>query len=734
MSSSRRVALFAVLFGFVLFSVPALSSSFQDTSAPAGFLPADAAAEHALETQLLAIPDSARAEANLRHLTSQPHLAGTPASHEVAEWLAAQYKSFGFDTQIVEYSVWLPMPRDIQLELVSPDKKTLGTPEAPVPEDPQTSDRRAVRAYNTYSASGDVTAPVVYVNYGLPADYRELANLGISVENKIVLARYGAAYRGIKAKVAEEHHAAGLILYSDPADDGYQAGDVFPNGPWRPMSGIQRGSVGYMPIYPGDPLTPGIASVPDLDPSKHLNPADAPSLPKIPVMPINAQDASEILSRLAGPHVPRAWQGGLPFTYHFGPGKAEAHLKVVMDYAQRPIFDVIATLHGQDDNQWVILGNHHDAWVFGAVDPSSGTASMLEAGRALGQLAKSGWKPARTIVIAHWDGEEPGLLGSTEWVEGHMAELQSKAVAYVNTDVGVAGPNFTASSTPSLANLIRSVTREVTDPNTGVSVYDAWRGRVAKDRESSSQRPIGNARPENLSADSAETPVAAMGAGSDYVAFFGHAGIPSMDIGFTGDYGVYHSIYDDFFWMQHFGDPTFNYHAAMARILGLIALRLAGADYLPFDYSSYARDVAASASRLQVRAAQEFHDPSALQPVVDASSRFTAAAASLQAALAPLETKPLDPPLAAQINRQLVETEQDLLSPEGLDSRNWYRHTVYAPGIYAGYAPEVLPGVSEALDRKDQAALARESASLSSALDRASARLNSIARLAASPQ
>ena len=730
MNSSRRPAFLSLLFAILIFAVPTISSRLQDTSFIPGFLPANVAAEQSLEKKILAIPDAQLAEANLRHLTSEPHLAGTEASHRVAEWLLAQYRSFGFDAQIVQYSVWLGYPREIRLDLVAPKKQSLATPEKPVPEDPQTSDPRAVRAYNAYSASGDVTAPVVYVNYGLPTDYLELAKLGLNVEGKIVLARYGAAYRGIKAKVAEEHHAAALIIYSDPADDGYQAGDTFPNGPWRPMSGIQRGSVGYMQIYPGDPLTPGIASTPDLDPSKRLSPSDAASLPRIPVMPINAQDASVLLSHLSGPHVPRPWQGGLPFTYHVGPGKSEAHIKVAMDYAQRPIYDVIAVLHGTDDNRWVVLGNHHDAWVFGAVDPSSGTASMLEAARALGELARTGWKPRRTIVMCHWDGEEPGLLGSTEWVEGHIAELQSKAVAYINTDVGVAGPNFTASATPSFDDFIRSAVREVSDPNTGLSVYDAWRGRIANDRENTAQRPTGIARPEIFSADNTDTPISGLGAGSDYVAFFDRAGIPSMDLGFNGDYGVYHSLYDDFFWMQHFGDPTFAYHAAMARILALIGLRLSDADVLPFDYAAYAREVAASAAHLQSRAASEMRDASALQPVLDASARFTDSALAAQSALASLPSHAIDPQKEAEINRALVDVEQDLLSPDGLSGRPWYRHTIYAPGSYAGYATELMPGVTEAIDRKDAATLARESADLAAALDRASATLDSVARLA----
>ncbi|MGC1660145.1 MAG: M28 family metallopeptidase [Candidatus Acidiferrales bacterium] len=761
--SARIVAVF--LAALPLLAAPAPLAA--DDAPLRGFAPSRVAAEIALEQKFRVIPDAAHAEANLRHLTSQPHMAGTDASREVAEWLLAQYRSFGFDAEIVSYSVWLPQPREVALELIAPEKKSLATPESSFPEDKDTSDPRAVMAFNSFSPSGEVTAPVVYVNYGLPDDYRELASLGVSVEGKIVLARYGQSYRGIKSKLAQEHHAAALILYSDPADDGYDAGDVFPFGPWRPSSGIQRGSVEYTEIYPGDPLTPGFAAAADLPPSlRRIAPEAAVNLPSIPTMPINSQDASAILSHLSGAAVPHNWQGGLPFTYHVGPGDSIAHLKLVMDFQQRPIYDVIAKLHGEDDNQWVVLGNHHDAWVFGAVDPGSGTASLLEAARALGQLVREGWKPRRTIVIAQWDAEEPGLIGSTEWVEDNLAELQAKAVAYINTDVGVAGPNFTVSATPQLAGIVRDVARSVDDPHAGRSVYDLWRLRAERDRTEAIFHPNGVARPEDFSNASGEVPgeapVGSLGAGSDFCPFLDHAGIPSLDVGFTGEYGVYHSRYDDFFWMQHFGDPSFVYHATLARLLGTLALRLDEADLLPYDYSAYAREISRSAAALTVRARkfaaaapQSAADapaavstgavsgaaPSSQSPwptlqldsVAVASSDFSAAADRASAALAALSSAPLDPEKAATINRLLVEVEQDLLIPEGLLGRPWYRHAIFAPGSYAGYAAELLPGPSEALDRNDPAALATESAALAAALHRAAARLDQIVHAAQSP-
>ncbi|MFZ3217601.1 MAG: M28 family metallopeptidase [Candidatus Acidiferrales bacterium] len=706
-----------------IFVLPAaISRGPQETHGIRGFAPSRVAAERALEQQLRAIPDPARAESDLRHITSEPHMAGTEASHRMAEWLLAQYRSYGFDAQIVPYSVWLAQPREVRLELTAPEFKALASPEQSFDVDPQTSDKSVLPAFNAYSPSGDVTAPVVYVNYGMQADYRALESMGISVAGKIAIARYGGCYRGIKTKLAEEHKALALIIYSDPEDDGYVAGDVFPNGPWRPMTGIQRGSVEYTEIYPGDPLTPGVAAVPG---AKRLAPADAPNLPRIPTMPINSQDAAVILAKLGGPHVPRQWQGGLPFTYHVGPGAAVAHMKLVMDYQQRPLYDVIAKLHGANDGEWVVLGNHHDAWVFGAVDPGSGTATMLETARALGELVRAGWKPRRTIVMCEWDGEEPGLLGSTEWVEANGAELQAKAVAYLNTDVGVAGPNFTASATPSLKELLREVTREVQDPHDVRSVYDVWLERAARRQEG----PNGVARPNAKLVAPGEAPIDALGAGSDFCPFFDHAGIPSLDAGFNGDYGVYHSAYDDFYWMKNFGDPTFEYHATLAKILGTMALRLDEADTLPFDYPAYAAEISRAANELAARAAKQEIAGADVQAITDAAAQLTASASRASLALQHGADASLAPARQHELNRALVQVEQDLLAPEGLAGRPWFKHTIYAPGSYAGYAAEVLPGVNEALDRRDAATFAREAASLTAALRRASARLDEIARL-----
>lgn len=693
----------------------------QNSSRLNGFSADRAQAERLLEQKFRAIPDPARAEANLRHLTSEPHMAGTEANRRVAEWLRDQYRAFGFDAEIVTYRAWLPLPRSVELEMLTPVKKMLATPEKAIPDDKDSSNPAIPIAFNAYSPSADVTAPLVYVNYGMPEDYRALDGLGISVANKIVLARYGHGYRGIKTKLAEERKAAGVILYSDPDDDGYAAGDTFPNGPWRPMSGIQRGSVMYTQIYPGDPLTSGPTAAPG-GVHNRIDPSEAANIPHIPTVPINAQDAEAILSNLQGAPVPHGWQGALPLTYHIGPGNVEVRMKVEMDYAERPIYDVIATLRGADNNDWVVLGNHHDAWVFGGADPGSGTAAMLEVGRALGELVQSGWKPRRTIVIAQWDAEEQGLIGSTEWVEANRAAVQSHAIAYINTDVGVTGPNFSASATPSLSGLIRDSARDVDDPTTHGSVYQAWHSH-----SQAVQQETGVANPPEDSGP--EPAVAPLGAGSDFCPFLDHAGIPSIDLSFGGDYGVYHSAFDDFFWMKHFGDPDFTYEVTLARMIGTIALRLDEADLLPLDYAAYAAEIDREVDKL-LASAKRSGDAANVQPLSDAAAIFHASAAHANEALRSIPSGSLDPAASERLNRLLVLVEQDLLAPEGLTGRPWFKHTIYAPGSYTGYSAEALPGVVEALAKNDPALVRHESTAVAAALLRASARLDDVARLA----
>lgn len=735
--AADALALACVLIGIIPFARALRAQSTQAAPNPpnppaaaanqsieiAGFSSAGAAAEAQLERRFAAMPEAARAESDLRHLTSVPHVAGTEASHRVAEWLRDQYRSYGFDAQIATYNVWLPSPREIKIEMVKPKRQNLDSPEPPIPGDLDTWTKHVTPAYNAYSPSGDVTAPVAYVNYGMTEDYRELARLGVSVDGKIVIARYGRGYRGVKAVLAEQHHAAGLILYSDPQDDGFAAGDTFPEGPWRPLGGIQRGSILYTQIYPGDPLTPGVASLPG---AKRIPAADAASLPRIPTLPVSAQDASLILKDLDGRHVPRNWQGALPFTYHLGAGRVRVHMKIAMDYRLRPLYDVIATLHGSLDDQWVVVGNHHDAWVYGAADPNSGTASLLEMARSLGELVRSGWRPRRTIVICNWDGEEPGLLGSTEWVEQHRAELQSKAIAYINTDVGVSGPNFTASATPSLSDLIRAVARQVPDPNTGQSVYDAWVEHSASGRTELS----GVARQVPRARANGEAPIGTLGSGSDYSPFFDFAGIPAIDLAFAGDYGVYHSLYDDFYWMKHFGDPNFAYHVALARVLGTLTLRLDEAEIPPYDYSTYASEISRAVDELISRVSQDSSESAALQPVLDAAGQLSQASSREAMAVGALDGTPVNPALANRLSLALADVEQCFLNPSGLVGRPWYKHTIFAPGTYAGYAAETLPGITEAIERHDIGALRTESDAAADAMLRAATDLDRIADMA----
>ncbi len=711
----------------VLAIVVAVVGGLEGQTGIRGFAPARVAHQHELEQKLRRIPDTKRAENDLRRLTAQPHMAGTEGSRRVAEWLRDQFRRYGFDSHIVPYKAWFPLPVEVKLELVEPEREVLATPEQPFQGDKDTYNRRAAPGFNTYSPSGDVTAPVVYVNYGMGDDYRELEDLGVSVEGKIVLARYGRGYRGIKAKLAQDHKAAGLLIYSDPADDGYAAGDPYPSGPWRPMSGIQRGSILYTEIYPGDPLMPGHAATGD---AHRISPSEAKSLPRIPTLPINAQDAAAILPHLGGLQVPRGWQGSLPFTYHLGPGQSLVHLKLTMDYQQRTLYDVISKLRGANDDEWVILGNHHDAWVFGAVDPSSGTTVMLETARSLGELARAGWKPQRTIVMCEWDGEEPGLLGSTEWVEAHLAELQSKAVAYVNSDVGVSGPDFKSSAVPSLKGLVREVAQEVADPRSGRSVYDMWKERIER-----GQPPRGNAeRGQPWALADGEVPLGALGAGSDFCPFLDHGGIPAIDLSSSGNYGVYHALYDDFYWMKHFGDPTFAYHAEMARIVGTITLRLTEADVLPFDYTAYASEISHAEAELEKKAKESRDVPLDHLPdwkaLDSASAALAASAGRATQALEGLAAAPPDPARSKEMNRALVGVEQALLAPQGLVDRPWYKHTIYAPGSYAGYDAVVMPGIAEAIERRDAETAQREVASLAAALERAAARLDEVAHLA----
>jgi len=654
-----------------------------------GFNPNRVAAERRWEEQFRAVPDPKSAREHLRRLTIEPHIAGTKEDYDTAVYVRDQLRSYGLSAELREYEVWLNYPNSPStLELITTKRQPLSTREAVVPGDPTSSNPKITPLFNGYSASGDVTAPVVYANYGLPGDYEELKKAGVDVKGKIVIVRYGNSFRGVKAKVAEDQGAVGCIIYSDPEDDGYMQGDVYPKGPWRPVASGQRGSVQFLFDYPGDPLTPGKPAIPGV---QRLKPEEATDLTRIPVQPIAYDVAKTILSQLKGPVRPaRGFQGGLPFAYHVGgTNDVKLRLKTDMDYKLRKIWDVITRIDGNEEkDRWVILGNHRDAWVFGAVDPNSGTSAMLEAGRGFGALLKQGWKPRRTIILCSWDAEEYGLVGSTEWAEEFADDLREKAVAYLNLDAAVSGPHFGASSVPSLWKLLRATTRDIKDPKTGKSVYQQWQDRAHENRPEGEQHPP-------------EARIAALGSGSDYTPFLQHLGVPSTDMGFNGDYGVYHSAYDSFYWMDHFGDPDFKYHVAAAQLWGTLAMRLADADGLSFDYTDYAgqiRDYFTEAIRLaRIRnLAGSLDDKSMTSAIDDLAKEAERVEKNRQEAVRNSDRERL-----TKINDAIIQAERQFIDAGGLRGRAWYKHQIYAPGIYTGYAAQPLTDFRQALDDRN---------------------------------
>ncbi|HYL93244.1 MAG TPA: M28 family metallopeptidase, partial [Alphaproteobacteria bacterium] len=545
----KRVILMSILCGLGS-SVLAQQARPNPASTSQVFGFRDFTRQRQLDQTFIAVPDPARAEEHLRVLTQAPHIAGSPEDRKTADYVAQKFKEAGLQTEIVEYKVWMDRPAEISLSVTAPaNVKMNGPTREHVSNDPYQDDPRVVQGFNGSSPSGDVEADVVYANYGRPEDFKRLEDMKVDVRGKIVIVRYGDNFRGVKSFVADEHGAAAVIIYSDPLDDGYFKGDAYPKGPWRPESGVQRGSIQYMFKYPGDPTTPGFASLPSLPDSKRIAPGSASSMPKIPTTPISYGDATPILQNLGGPESPREWQGALPFTYHVGPGPVRVKLHIKQNSSYWPIWDVIGKIPGAKyPNELVVLGNHRDAWVYGAVDPNSGTAAMLESVHGLGELLKQGWRPDRTIIFGSWDAEEEGLIGSTEWGEEHEKELSAGAVAYFNLDAAVSGQNFNASAVPSLKGFVREVTKQVPSPKGG-TVYEVWKENRQSDRGPQNRTP--NARVEN------DVPVGDLGSGSDYSVFIQHMGIPSADMNSSGPYGVYHSVFDNFAWFKKFGDPTF---------------------------------------------------------------------------------------------------------------------------------------------------------------------------------
>ena len=702
-------------FLFLVFSFRLVFPQGQTAMLLDGFFADSSATQRRWEEQFRAVPAPKSAREHLRRLTLEPHIAGTKEDYATAIYVRDQLKSYGLNAELKEYDVWLPYPNTPSIvELITNRTQRLSVTEAVVPGDPTSSNPKITPLFNGYSASGDVTGPLVYANYGLPGDYEDLKKMGVDVTGKIVIVRYGNSFRGVKAKVAQDHGAIGCIIYSDPADDGYMQGDVYPKGPWRPVASGQRGSVQYLFDYPGDPLTPGkpsIAGVP------RLKPEEATDLTKIPVQPIAYDVARTLISPLRGPVRPKGFQGGLPLAYHVGgTPDVKVRLKTDMDYKQRTIWDVVARIDGsQDKDRWVVLGNHRDAWVFGAVDPNSGTASMLEVGRGYGELLKKGWSPKRTIILCSWDAEEYGLIGSTEWAEENADELREKAVAYLNVDVAVSGGNFGAYSVPSLWKLIRDVTRDVKDPKTGKSIYQQWQDHAKENR------------PTNDTADKSEARIEALGSGSDYTPFLQHLGVPSTDMGFNGDYGVYHSAYDSFYWMDHFGDPGFVYHAATAQLWGTLAMRLADADALPFDYTDYGTQIRDFFTEALKLAKQRKLDSSLdTQSFLDTVDAFTKEATRIEALRRKAIAENANSVRLRSINDLLIHIEREFTDERGLRGRSWYKHQIYAPGVYTGYAAQPLTDFRQAIDDRNSTNAKESLERIAEAIKRATNKLKTV--------
>jgi N-acetylated-alpha-linked acidic dipeptidase len=708
-----------------LFAFPLLALAQAPSTNVFGYV--DFSQQAKWDRAFLSVPDAKLAGEHLKVLTAEPHWASSPEDHTTALYVAGKFKAAGLHTEIQEFRVWLNKPVKIEIEAFDAKGKKLMS--GPTPEhvdskayggDPFQDDPRILPAFNGSSPSGDVTADVVYANYGTLEDFKKLASLGISVKGKIVLVRYGANFRGVKVYIAQQYGAAGMLIYSDPADDGYTRGDMYPRGPYRPATGVQRGSVQFLPIYSGDPTTPGIAATPDLPDSQRVMDPTKMNQPSIPSNPLSYQDASPILEALDGPETPREWQGGLPFTYHLGgTGAVKVHMNLVQDYKLRTIWDVVGTIDGTDPQQkddWVVAGNHRDAWVFGAVDPNSGTAAMLETVHGLGDLLKQGWKPKRRIVICSWDAEEEGLMGSTEWVEMQAKPLE-KAVAYFNTDVGVAGPNFDASAVPSLQEFVREVTREVASPKGG-TVYEQWK----LSQETEPHRHGSKAKAEENKATTDVT-VGDLGSGSDFTPFIQHLGVPSTDIGSGGPYGVYHSVFDNYNWFIKFADPTFVYEQQQARVFGLEILHMADTDVLPYDYRLYGKDVVGYVADAKKHA-------ETAKMTVDFSTASTAAArfAAAGESVYKLQSAAVAGADEAKLNAALRGAETALLNQTGLPHRPWYKHTIYDPGEFTGYAAVVIPGVTEGIDADDNARTQGQIDALAAALNRSAAILEGAAK------
>jgi len=696
-----------------------------------------------LEAQFDAVLNPQNLDDWMKHMSSKPHHVGSPWSKQNAEFIAEKFESWGFETEIEIFDVLMPFPIIRKLEMVGPNKVSLQLKEPAFDEDATSGiTKDLLPGFNAFSADGDVTAELVYVNYGIPADYEELERLGIKVEGKIILARYGGSWRGIKPKVAREKGAIGCILYSDPKDDGYFQGDVYPDGPYRMEHGLQRGSVLDMPLYPGDPLTPGYGAKPDVE---RLAIEDAPTIMKIPVMPISYADALPLLKALEGPVAPSSWRGALPVTYHIGPGPIKVHLQLKFDWGLRRAYNPVAKLKGSVyPDEWIMRGNHHDGWAQGAADPISGMVSLMEEARAIGELVKTGWRPKRTLVYAGWDAEEPGLLGSTEWVEYHLDEIQEKMVVYINTDgtgVGFMG----VSGSHSLEKFVNEVASELKDPVQDVTLKKRIRSRL---------RISGN-----KDAERDDLRIYPLGSGSDYTAFIHHAGVPALNIGFGGESGggSYHSIFDSYDHYKRFSDGDYIYGTTLAKVNGRLVLRLSEADILPFRFMNMAENIGTfieSNKKLAKTVAEKtkrrnrllnekaftvsanpkktYLPPKRLDdvpefdftPLEAAHQRLKTSAMNYEKALSSMKKGSMSAEIKIQVNRLLKDVEQAMTREEGLPRRNWFKNMIYAPGYYTGYGVKTLPGIREGLEERKWDETHLFIGEVTRALDRASAKIN----------
>ena len=713
----RRALLFLTV---SIFSVLPAARPWAQSTPIRGF-PDDAiTAQRQREEQFRKIPDAARLKEYMEAMAGEPHVAGQPSSRKVAEYALAKFKSFGLDAKFEEFEAMMPWPIETTVEVVGPEKYTLRVKEPVLAEDPDSGDQTPL--YNAYSGDGNVTGEVVYVNYGMPADYDKLKELGVDVKGKIVIARYGAGWRGIKPKVAYEHGAIGCLIYSDPRDDGYYAGDVYPGGPYRPEFGAQRGSVMDMPIHAGDPLTPGWGSEPG---GKKNRIEDSQTILKIPVLPISYGDAAPILRQLKGKVVPNEWKGALPFTYHVGPGPAEVHMNLRFEWKNRPLYDVVARIPGTTKpDEWIIFGNHHDAWVSGADDPISGAVALMETARGLGELLKSGWRPSRTIILALWDGEEWGLLGSTEWAEKHDAELKQKAAVYINSD-GTGKGWLNTGGSHGLQQFMNEVAKEVMDPRTGKPVFEEARRRAI----------LGEAE-ENRKAAEADPSLrlAPLGSGSDFTPFLQHLTLSALSVGFGGESpgGVYHSAYDTIKWYQTYSDGDYSYGRTLSQLTGTLILRLADAPVLPFQFTDTADTLLRYVVELEKLAADKKDSNVDMKPVRAAVEALKAAGQNFEKAYASVGKANSQALLAKkelqQLNKLLLTSEQRLGNSDGLPRRDWFKHQIYAPGFYTGYGVKTMPQIREGLEEGRFTEAQGGVRTVSAAVNALAARVNEAAR------